>query len=251
MARDYSIADTHRSLLRGEHMKLAIMQPYVFPYLGYFQLVAASDRFLFLDDVAFRKQGWINRNRLEFSGSVAYFTVPLSQASPNRTICEIETLPAAIWMPKLLRSMAQSYASAPRVRQVLDLVEYVIDAPDRRISTLASRSVVLTAECLGLSTTFGWTSKECPKAELHGSARVLDICTSLGANVYFNLPGGRDLYLPQQFDERGVALRFIDPLHTPYERCRRSFIPGLSVLDALMFHEPTWIADLIRRGVPT
>ena len=62
-------------------MKLAIMQPYLFPYLGYFQLIAAVDKFVFYDDVNFIKNGWINRNRLLISGKVNYITIPLSGAS--------------------------------------------------------------------------------------------------------------------------------------------------------------------------
>src|SRR5688572_18113469 len=70
-------------------MKLAIMQPYFFPYLGYFQLIYASDKFVFYDDVNYIKSGWINRNRLLLNGEAKYFTVPLSGASSYSKISRV------------------------------------------------------------------------------------------------------------------------------------------------------------------
>jgi hypothetical protein len=229
--------------------RLAIMQPYLFPYIGYFQLVAAVDRFLFLDDCNFIKQGWINRNRLEISGRVTYFTVPLSGASSNRRISEIAVAGSGIWRQKLLRTISQSYSGAPYLRAVLGLVEEVICQPGGQIADIARASVELTARMIGLSPRFGLTSEEHAGVLGAGIDRVLDICVAEGARAYVNLPGGRQMYSPDRFLERGLSLEFIEPNLAPYPRGGRPFIGSLSILDVLLFNGPAAAAALVRRGV--
>jgi len=70
-------------------MRISIMQPYIFPYLGYFHLIEASDRFIFYDDVNFIRKGWINKNKILLNGNDFTFTVPLSKASQNKLINQI------------------------------------------------------------------------------------------------------------------------------------------------------------------
>lgn len=230
-------------------MNLAIMQPYIFPYIGYFQLVAAVDRFLFLDDANFIKQGWINRNRLELAGRVAYFTIPLSGASPNRRINELSILDPVQWRRRLLRSIRESYATAPFLVDVMRLLEEVLDRSGPRISDAAALSVEITARNLGLGASFGATSALYPRSASTGVDRVQEICASEQASRYVNLPGGKALYSREQFDARGLALDFIEPDLGPYPRAGRIFIPGLSILDAMLFNEPDVVARIAKGRV--
>lgn len=215
-------------------MKLAIMQPYLFPYLGYFQLVAAVDRFVFLDDVNFINRGWINRNRLLFSGEVTYFTVPLVNAGQNRRICDIAIVDEARWKKKLEESIRQSYAKAPNFEPVYQLIATVMFDGEPLIGEMAKRSVVEVAKYLDLPTQFVWSTRIYENPGLTGEARIRDICQQEHASAYYNLPGGQELYGPDAFAADGIALHFIEPNLPAYPQFAGQFHPGLSIVDVLM-----------------
>jgi hypothetical protein len=219
-------------------MKLAIMQPYFFPYIGYFQLVAAVDKFVFYDDVNFIKNGWINRNRLYLGGAVRYITVPLSGASPFLKINQVDIQDGEAWRRKILESVRHSYSKAPYFDAVNSLLSGVLLSETTKIGELAKKSVVDIAAYLGLQTEFVHTSTVYQNQSLSGSARVLDICAQEQAQEYHNPPGGRDLYSEREFRERGIKLSFIEPTLARYKQFADEFMPGLSILDVLMFNSP-------------
>lgn len=218
-------------------MKLAIMQPYLFPYLGYYKLLAQVDKWVFYDDVNFIKNGWINRNRLYLAGAVRYITAPLVGASSFTKICDIDVQEGAAWRAKMLDSVRLSYAKAPHYQAVSALLAEVLHGADPRIGAIAKHSVTAIAAYLGLPTAFVMTSSGYANADLHGVDRVLDICVKEGASDYLNLPGGRALYDPAVFSARGVALGFVDVALEPYPQFAPQFEPGLSMLDVLMFND--------------
>lgn len=226
-------------------MKLAIMQPYLFPYIGYFQLVAAVDKFVFYDDVNFIKNGWINRNRLLVGGESRYFTAPLSGASPNLKINQVKVVSDTAWQSKLRQSLRHAYARAPHFRAVNDLVTDVITMDEVRISEIAKRSVVSVAAYLGLHTQFVPSSTIYANDALRGADRVLDICRRENASVYANLPGGRALYSHAEFAAAGIRLCFIDPRIAAYRQSQATFHGGLSIIDVLMFNAPKDVAMLL------
>ena len=218
-------------------MKLAIMQPYLFPYAGYFSLVGQVDKFVFFDDVNFIKAGWINRNRLLISGDVRYFTVPLSGASQNLKINEVKVQPRATWERKLLTSIEHSYSKAPNFRETFDLVQEVLGVGEfENIGQLAKRSVRICADRIGVSTEFVESSTIYENQHLSAADRLIDICLREGANVYVNQPGGRSLYSADEFSEKGISLAFNDSLLKNYKQFSGDFTPGLSVLDMMMFN---------------
>lgn len=214
------------------------MQPYLFPYLGYFQLVAAVDRFVFYDDVNYIKNGWINRNRLLIGDEVRYVTVPLAGASPSLKINEVTVQPRDKWLRKLLESIRHAYSKAPYYARVSELIGDVFGSTATCVSTLASRSVVDVARYLKLDTEFVMSSQPYGNATLKGPQRVLDICAKERADIYLNLPGGKALYEPRVFSEAGIELIFIEPSLPPYPQHSTTFCPGLSILDVLMFNDP-------------
>lgn len=218
-------------------MKLAVMQPYLFPYIGYFQLVASVDRFVFYDDVNFIKNGWINRNRWLINGEVRYFTVPLRDASPFRSIADIQTVPEDLWRRKLLESMRHAYRHAACYACVSDLVESVVAAGHGSVAELAKASVQAVAGHLGMATQFVKSSSVYENRQLRGANRVIDICNQEQATHYFNLPGGRALYAESEFAAHGVQLHFVDTRPFLYRQAAPGFVPGLSIIDALM-HNP-------------
>lgn len=226
-------------------MKLAIMQPYFFPYIGYFQLVNVVDKFVFYDDVNYIKSGWVNRNRLFLSGAVRYITVPLSDASSFEKINRTRVRSADDWSEKILSVIHQSYSKAPHYRAVINLVSQVLNSHDGYISTLAKNSIISVANYLEMENDFCGSSTVYENHELRSVDRVLDICKKEKATEYWNLPGGKDLYSPETFKNEGVELRFVDVALTPYQQTAPEFQPGLSILDALMFNDREAVKKMI------
>ncbi|QIH09982.1 MULTISPECIES: WbqC family protein [unclassified Pseudomonas] len=229
-------------------MKLAIMQPYFFPYIGYFDLIASVDKFVFYDDVNFIKNGWINRNRLYLSGDVRYFTAPLSGASSNSKIFEVRIQPRQAWTRKLLESIRQSYAKAPNFIETFDLLRDVLDGDSESVSSLAQKSVQKSAERLGMLTNFIESSSIYENSDLKGTERVLDICLKEGTKEYINLPGGKSLYDETDFLKKGIKLSFTNTSFIPYAQFDRPFSPGLSIIDMMMFNSFEQCRELISQG---
>ena len=226
-------------------MKLAIMQPYFFPYLGYFQLIHAVNKFVFYDDVNFIKSGWINRNRLFLAGSVRYITVPLVGASSFEKINKTTVKPINEWAPTMLSSVGQYYAKAPFYKPVRGLLERVLANDNRNLATLARHSVTATADYVGLPTEFVRSSTLYGNQDKKSVERVLDICRLESAQEYWNLPGGRNIYNAELFSRNGIALKFVDVALTPYLQSTADFHPGLSILDVLMYNEPARVLAML------
>lgn len=218
--------------------RLAIMQPYLFPYLGYFQLIAAVDKFVFYDDVAFVNRGWINRNRILVDGKARLFTAPLCQASQNRLICEIELSAAEYprWKSKFLRTIDAAYSRAPQFQPTRELLDSVLGCGARTIGELARSSVNAVSTMLGLTTRIERTSMAYENGHLRAQERILDICARERTTLYINPPGGRELYSSEEFATRGMYLRFIRSRLPEYPQLGYPFVPALSILDVLMFN---------------
>lgn len=216
-------------------MKLAIMQPYLFPYFGYFQLVAAVDRFVFYDDVNFIKNGWINRNRLLLSNQVSYFTFPLSGASPFSKINQVLVKSEGPWRRKISESLRYSYSKAPNFSLINEIFLDILYSDELGIAELAKRSVVSVSSYLGLNAGFVMSSAGYNNSDLNGCDRILDICSKEQASQYYNLPGGRALYDELLFVSKGIGLRFVEPKFTQYRQMSQVFQSGLSIIDMLMF----------------
>lgn len=217
--------------------RLAVMQPYLFPYVGYFQLIAAVNRFIFYDDVNFIKGGWINRNRLFLSGQVSWFTFPLQGASPHSKINEVHVQPTGTWRRKLLASVHQSYGRAPCFESAYALLEDIVSSGELSLASLARESVMTVADYLGLDTEFAVSTGRYDNENLRASDRILDICRQEQAVEYHNLPGGAALYPADEFALAGIDLHFLQPKLFKYPQLTATFNPGLSILDVLMFND--------------
>lgn len=215
-------------------MKLAIMQPYFFPYLGYWQLINSVDRFVIYDDVNFIQRGWINRNRILINGQPSYITIPLLRASQNRKICDISVEAAPVWRRKMISSIEHAYRKAPFFSAVFPEIERLIRCDDSSLSGLLSRQLIDTARFLGIGTEFVTSSGRYGNGDLAGQDRILDICEREGATCYVNLPGGQQLYDSEVFRRSRVDLRFVTVDISPYRQRSADFVPNLSIIDALM-----------------
>jgi hypothetical protein len=228
-------------------MKLAIMQPYLFPYLGYFQMIAAVDKFVIYDDVAFMKQGWVNRNQINLHGKPHLFSVPLQNVSSNRAIRDtaLSLLEYLRWKEKFLKTIALAYAKAPQYEPVRALLAEVLGSNSVNIGELASRSILTICQRLGIPTQIELSSTIYDNGHLHAQDRVLDICAREKATIYINAPGGRELYAPETFAANGIELRFLRSRLPEYPQLKPEFVPALSIIDVLMFNAPEKIQAML------
>lgn len=226
-------------------MRLAVMQPYLFPYLGYYQLINAADRFVVYDDVSYIKGGWINRNRILLGGEARYFTLPSRRASPNRKIFEIALGDVAFWRRKFLRTLQQEYGRAPHFCEAFGVVDTLCHFETDRLAEFLLNSMRGLCSWLGIETEFVPTSRIYENDHLRGQARVLDICLRERAETYINPVGGQHLYRVEDFRSRGVELRFLEPNAIEYPQHGGAFIPGLSILDVMMFNPKSRIVAFL------
>lgn len=224
---------------------VAIMQPYFLPYLGYFQLIAAADVLVLLDDVHYIQRGWINRNRILLHGQPHLFTLPLLGASQNRLICDIERLPRSGWQEKFRRTLHQAYHHAPNYAAVAALLDRILACPALQLDVYLLHSLRELMAYLGLMTPLVATSRVYDNAALRGQERILDICQREDATDYLNPIGGAQLYEHAAFRQRGLSLRFLKSRMVSYDQGGLPHIPDLSIIDVLMYNSPPVVRDLL------
>lgn len=228
---------------------VGIMQPYLFPYIGYYQLIGAVDVFVVYDDVTYIKGGWINRNQIlgGSPGSKQMFTLPLSGASSNLRIGDIEVdarqLP--LFHKKFTKTLQQIYRKAPHLEAVTDLSDRCFGFEDLRLGHFLNNSLRVVCDYLGLAPEWVPGSAVFNNQHLHAQERVLDICRQLGGTRYLNAIGGQELYDKPSFAAQGMELQFIRPAASPYSQLAEPFVPYLSILDVMMFNSPAAIRPML------
>jgi hypothetical protein len=223
------------------------MQPYLFPYIGYFQLIYAVDKFVAYDDVAFIKQGWINRNNILLNNNRFLFTIPLVNASSYALICDTQVNYKMNWQPKFLKTIEQAYKKAPQFEAVYPLIVKIINKEHTYVSELAADSLIEVSNYLGISTAIQPSSKNYGNNDLKGQERVIDICKREGADHYINPIGGTELYSKEDFESNGIKLDFVKTLDITYPQFKDPFVPWLSIIDVLMFNSVEQTINLINR----
>jgi hypothetical protein len=227
-------------------MKVAIMQPYVFPYIGYFQLIEAVDTFVFLDDVNYIKKGWINRNRILVNNTESMFTIPVKKASQNKLINEIEVMLDSNWINQFYKTLEQNYSKAPNFNNTFSLIQSIFDSKFNTISDLAINSVKQICLSLGMEKNFQISSELYNETKgQEKSDRLINIAKQCKCNHYINPEGGKTLYHKDYFQLNGVALSFIENELLPYKQFNDSFVGGLSIIDVFMFNTKENVIDLL------
>lgn len=217
-------------------MKLGIMQPYFFPYVGYFQLMNAVDQFVVYDNIEFTR-GWINRNRILLNGSDALVTLPLRKDSDYLPI--VARRLADSWdleSVKLINRIKESYRKAPSFTQVMPLVEECLAFQDRNLFNFLHHSLMKVNRYLGITTQLVVSSTINIDHSLKAEEKVLAICRKMGCTDYLNPIGGRELYSKERFMSHEIVLHFLKPDEIQYKQFREPFVPWLSIVDVLMFN---------------
>ncbi len=229
-------------------MNIAVMQPYFFPYIGYFQLINAVDKFVFYDDVNYIKQGWINRNRILVNKSDFMVTVPIEKADSFKLINEtrINTRLYNTWKEKLLVTLNLNYKKAPYFDNTYNLIREVLEGGHDSISNLAIASVTAVSDALGINTRFTVASKDYCNKGLPREERLIDICKTESAKQYINASGGEELYSKESFEKQGIQLDFIKSLPIQYSQFSGDFVPWLSIIDVMMFNSEATVHTMLK-----
>lgn len=227
-------------------MKVAIMQPYFLPYIGYFQLIAAVDIFIVYDNIKYTKKGWINRNRMLQNGKDVTFSLSLKSDSDSLDVCERE-LAADFNREKLLNQFKGAYQRAPYFAQTFPLIECIVSYEDPNLFRFLHHSINKICEHLGIATEIRISSEVAIDHELKNQDKVLALCAAVGASTYVNAIGGMELYSKEVFQEKGIDLKFIRSLPLEYGQLGAAFVPWLSIVDVMMFNP----IDVIQTSITT
>jgi hypothetical protein len=214
---------------------VAIMQPYFFPYIGYFQLIAALDLFILYDNIKYTKKGWINRNRILQNGNDVMFSLPLKKNSDSLNVCERE-LAADFNRNKLLHQFKNAYRHAPYFTKTFPLIEQIVLHEETNLFQFLHHSIVKTCEHLGITTKIEISSNISIDHDLKKQDKILALCEAVGANIYVNAIGGMELYSKETFREKDVDLKFIQSKPFEYVQFVNTFVPWLSIIDVMMFN---------------
>ena len=224
-------------------MKLGIMQPYFMPYIGYWQLMAAVDKYVVYDDVNYIKGGWVSRNNILMNGQAHLFTITLNGASPNKHFNEIEVRDDF----KKFRNMLQScYAKAPYYKEIMSAMEQIFGYEDRNLGAFLYHSYQVVLEYLGINTKLILSSTIEKDNSLRAEHKVKHICHLLGADTYYNTIAGKDLYDADDFAGEGIKLQFLQPKVIKYPQYKNEFVPNLSIIDVLMFNGKEGTRELLK-----
>ncbi|MDF7794410.1 WbqC family protein [Pseudomonas syringae] len=227
---------------------LGIMQPYFFPYIGYFQLIAAVQRGLVFDIVKYKRKSWMNRNRvLGSKGDWQYINVPVC-VSEGALIKDATIIDLASAHRRITNQLEHYRSKAPYFRETLQVVEQTFGTPATHLCELNTRALKVVCEYLGMS--FDWESCAAMNLDLppieHAGQWALEISTVLGARQYINATGGREIFIPGEWQERGIELRFLEPASFSYSTGPLNFVENLSIIDVLMWNAPETVLAYLR-----
>ncbi|MBA3706424.1 MAG: WbqC family protein [Bacteroidetes bacterium] len=218
-------------------MKIAIMQPYFFPYIGYFQLINSVDKFVVYDDIEYTKKGWINRNRFLMNGCDFLFSIPLKKDSDLLNVNKrflADNYPDH--KKKVLGQISSSYAKSPQFKTIFPIIEECLNFENYNLFFFIHNSLNKICNYLDIKTEFIISSTLAINPDLKGENKVLEINKKLNSNIYINAIGGQELYSREKFLNNNIELKFIKTNPIIYTQFNNEFIPFLSIIDVMMFN---------------
>ena len=228
-------------------MKIGIMQPYFFPYIGYFQLLNMVDKYLVFDDGLYAKNKWAYRNRILINGAPGYFRTTLLKANPAQKFNEIRISNDIKEKSRKIRTLDLAYRKAPHYSEVMPILEQFLTADYDNLSEYNVASNRLVCNYLGIKTEILLSSALSTDKSLKKQYSIFDECRTLGCNEYINSIGGMELYDFEEFRENGIELAFLKPDDITYPQFGGEFVPNLSIIDVMMFNSVPEIQDMLNR----
>jgi len=227
-------------------MKLAIMQPYFFPYIGYFQLINSVDEFIVYDNIQYSRKGWINRNRILVNQKDDYITLPLKKDSDYLNVNQ--RFLSDTWSldrKKMLNKIVESYRKAPQFESVISLLENCLNIKESNLFEFNFKCLTETLSYLSIPTKITVSSSIQINHDLKAEDKVLAICKEKNASVYINPIGGIELYSKEQFLFNNIKLEFQKSNPINYVQFKNEFVPWLSIIDVMMFNTNEEIKNLL------
>lgn len=227
-------------------MTLAIMQPYIFPYIGYFQLMNAADEFVIYDNIEFTKKGWINRNRILANGKADFITLPLKKDSDYLHINQRYL--ADIWIDnrkKMLNNIIEWYKKSPSFQFAFPVIEKAVLFEESNLFKFIYHSLCLIKEYLNIETTLLVSSAIHINHSLKAQEKVIEICKARNAGRYINPIGGLELYNREIFKKQQIELNFLKTSDVVYSQFNNEFVPFLSIIDLMMFNSKEKIKEFL------
>ena len=225
------------------------MQPYLFPYIGYFQLINAVDKFVIHDDVQWIKGGWINRNRILSNKGSEMITLAVKKRSNFDNINQYEIIKDQKNRIKFCNKIRNSYIKAPFFKDVFPILENILQNKETNINFLIKTSLVDIIKYLNIMTLLYFSSNLKKNNRLKGQERVLNICRVMKTSIYINPIGGLTLYDKNRFKQNNINLFFLNTKDIKYKQFGNDFIPNLSIIDVLMFNSKTEIISLLKQYI--
>ena len=222
------------------------MQPYLFPYIGYWQLINAVDKFVVYDNIQYTKKGWINRNRYLIDGRAEYFSIPVAKADHLLDIRYREVAPD-FNKKKLLNTVAETYMKAPFFHYAYSLFENLILFEDKNLFNFIFNSIKEICNFLFIKTEIIISSSIRIDHSLKAQDKVLAVCKELGADTYINPIGGTELYSKYSFKENSIDLKFLKTDPIEYNQFKNQFLPYLSIIDIMMFNSKEETIKLLQK----
>lgn len=223
-------------------MSIGIMQPYFFPYIGYFQLMREVDVFVIADDLHYIKNGFINKNFILLNNESFKISLQLNGASQNKLINEIEV---GTNNSKLLETIRRAYKKAPYFNDVFPLIEEIMLNNEKNLANFLGESLIKISNYLGIEVEILYSSKIEKDNNLKYEKRIIDICKRQNSTCYVNATGGKILYSKETFKKENLKLQFINSFSLTYKQFNDNFISGLSIIDVMMFNSRDNITKLL------
>ena len=233
-------------------MRLAIMQPYFMPYIGYFQLINSVDKFVIYDNIQYTKKGWINRNRILANGKDQLITLPIKKDSDYLNVVEREL--SESWdkdKSKMLNVIKASYNKAPYFQETFELISKCLNNPEANLFRFIYDSIVLINDHLEIKTPIVISSTIDADHALKSQDKVLSLCKEQNADVYINSIGGVELYDKETFKQNNIKLNFIKSNPIQYKQFNNEFVSWLSIIDVMMFNSKEQIKEYLNNYILT
>lgn len=232
-------------------MRLAIMQPYFFPYPGYFQLMDYVDEWIIFDHIQFIDKGWVNRNRILHPNQEKkwqFITVPLAKRGQFNKINEINIAHSHRWIDSIMGKLT-IYKKAPHYKETIDFIFDCLSDSSENLSMMLEKTLQQTAQHLGIQTCI--TTQSCQNWKLpeitHPGQWALEISKLKQAKTYINPHGGSEIFQQAEFDKAEIELQFLKPVLQPYAQYRGDFIEGLSIIDTMMWNDKKSIQEMLQK----
>lgn len=192
------------------------MQPYFFPYIGYFQLMKAVETFIMLDDAQYVERSWMNRNRINLNDRPAWITMPVRNASRDLAINQRFYM-LADGIPVINRKIQAAYSKSPFFADISAMLAGIFEYADANVARFNSNLLISVGRALDLHCQVHFASEFDNPLHFRGEARILDLCQRLGVTHYVNAIGGTSLYQNESFRSVGIRLSFIRTRTVPQQ----------------------------------